>query len=108
MHLPDISFWLALAFQSHEHHASAKTWMQLAARQSCCFCRVTQMGFLRLSTNRKVFPRDALRMIEAWRAYDELLADYRVVFAEEPDDVEVVWRSLTSSRVVSTNVWSDA
>ncbi len=47
-------------------------------------------------------------MIEAWRTYDELLADYRVVFAEEPDDVEVVWRSLTPSQMVSTNVWSDA
>ena len=108
MHLPDINFWLALGFQSHEHHASAKTWMQSASRQSCCFCRVTQMGFLRLSTNRRTFPHDALRMIEAWRAYDEMLADYRVVFAEEPDDVEVVWRSLTPSQMVSTNVWGDA
>ena len=39
MQLPDINFWLALAFQSHEHHASAKAWMQSAADQSCCFCR---------------------------------------------------------------------
>ena len=108
MHLPDINFWIALAFQSHEHHASANTWMESVSRQSCCFCRVTQMGFLRLSTNRKIFPQDALRMIEAWRAYDELLADFRVVFAEEPDDVELVWRSLTPSQVASTNVWSDA
>ena len=32
MHVPDVNFWLALAFQSHEHHVAAKTWMQSAAR----------------------------------------------------------------------------
>jgi predicted nucleic acid-binding protein len=92
MHLPDINFWLAIAFQSQANHLSAKAWMQSAARRSCCFCRVTQMGFLRLSTNRKVFPLDALSMVDAWRAYDEMLSDERVVFAEEPDDLEVAWR----------------
>jgi toxin-antitoxin system PIN domain toxin len=108
MHLPDINFWLAIAFQSHVHHLSAKAWMQSAARQSCCFCRVTQMGFLRLSTNRRVFPLDALPMNEAWRIYDELLSDERVVFAEEPDDLEMAWRTVTQHQMTSTNVWSDA
>ena len=75
MHLPDINFWLALAFQSHQHHPSAKTWMESAAAQSCSFCRVTQMGFLRLLTNPKVFPLDALTLDKAWLAYDELLRD---------------------------------
>ena len=86
MHLPDINFWLALTFQSHENHVSAKAWMNSAARQSCCFCRVTQMGFLRLATNRKVFLLDALPINEAWRVYDQLLSDVRVVFAEESED----------------------
>lgn len=108
MHLPDVNFWLALAFQSHAHHPSAKTWMESAALQSCCFCRVTQMGFLRLSTNRKVFPVDALSMNEAWRVYDLLLTDDRVAFAEEPEDVEATWRSVTQLQSFSTNVWSDA
>ena len=108
MHLPDINFWLALAFQSHVHHVSAKAWMQSAAPQSCCFCRVTQMGFLRLSTNRKVFPLDALPMNEAWGVYDEMLTDHRVVFAEEPEDVEIAWRTVTQLTTFSTNAWSDA
>ena len=50
MFLPDVNFWLALTFQSHSHHASANAWMQTAAQHGCCFCRVTQMGFLRLAT----------------------------------------------------------
>lgn len=108
MHLPDINFWLALTFESHEHHESAKAWMASALAESCSFCRVTQMGFLRLSTNRKVFPLDALPLNEAWRAYDKLLSDERVAFAEEPEDLEASWRDATWRKTFSTNLWSDA
>ena len=108
MLLPDINFWLALVFQSHAHHLSAKTWMESAGPRSCCFCRVTQMGFWRLSTNRKVFSLDALPMNDAWRVYDKMLSDERVVFAEEPEEIETQWRKATRSRSFSTNLWSDA
>jgi hypothetical protein len=108
MHLPDINFWLALAFQSHMHHPSAKAWMASAGPQSCSFCRVTQMGFLRLSTNPKVFPLDALPLDEAWRAYDELLRDERVAYADEPEEIESAWRNATRRKTFSTNLWSDA
>jgi toxin-antitoxin system PIN domain toxin len=108
MQLPDINFWLALVFESHAHHKSAKTWMDSAAPRSCCFCRVTQMGFLRLSTNRRVFPLDALPMNEAWRVYDQLLSDNRVAYAEEPSGIDATWRNVTQLRTFSTNVWSDA
>jgi hypothetical protein len=108
MYLPDINFWVALAFQAHMHHLPAKSWMDSAASQSCCFCRVTQMGFLRLSTNRRVFPLDALPLDEAWHAYDELLSDERVAFADEPDEIERAWRNATRRKTFSTNLWSDA
>ncbi len=108
MHLPDVNFWLALAFQSHAHHASAKAWMQSASQQSCSLCRVTQMGFLRLATNRKVFPSFAVPMPEAWRAYDEILSDKRVRFTEEPTGIEVAWRTMTQQKTFSTNIWTDA
>ena len=55
MYLPDNNLWLALAFPSHAHDVSAKAWMQTVTdKNDCCFCRVTQMGFLRLATNPKV------------------------------------------------------
>lgn len=82
--------------------------MQSVARQSCSMCRVTQMGFLRLSTNQKSFPKDVLTMPQAWRAYDEIISDERVVFAEEPKDIEIAWRNFTQRKAFSTNVWSDA
>jgi predicted nucleic acid-binding protein len=47
-------------------------------------------------------------MDDAWRVYDDLLRDPRVVFAEEPEDIETAWRSFTQGQAFSTNVWSDA
>jgi toxin-antitoxin system PIN domain toxin len=108
MNLPDVNFWIAISFQSHVHHASAKAWMQQAGKQSCCLCRVTQMGFLRLVTNPKVLRGDAVSMAQAWRAFDELISDERVAFAEEPEGIEAAWRSLTQHQTFSPNVWSDA
>lgn len=108
MFLPDVNFWLALAFQSHQHHLSADAWMRLAAEHSCCLCRVTQMSFLRLATNPKVLHGDALTMADAWRAYDTIFSDERVVYAEEPGEIEASWRSLTGGAAFSTNVWTDA
>ena len=47
-------------------------------------------------------------MREAWGLYDGLLSDVHVAFAEEPEDIEFAWRSLTQSTLFSTNVWADA
>lgn len=47
-------------------------------------------------------------MPQAWRAYDEIISDERVVFAEEPKEIEVAWRNFTQRKAFSTNVWNDA
>jgi hypothetical protein len=47
-------------------------------------------------------------MPQAWWAFDELISDERVAFAEEPDGIEAAWRSLTQLPTFSQNVWSDA
>jgi len=108
MILLDINFWLAISFDSHVHHQAAIAWMQSAAQESCCFCRVTQLGFLRIATNRKMYPLEALTMNEAWRVYEELINDERVAFAEEPKDIETAWRNFTQRRSFSTKIWADA
>jgi uncharacterized protein len=69
---------------------------------------VTQLGFLRLVTNKKIFPRDALTMCQAWDSFDEMFSDYRVAFAEEPHNLETAWRSITQQATYSTKVWNDA
>jgi uncharacterized protein len=65
MLLLDVNVWLALTFDSHVHHPAAKTWFDGLADELCLFCRISQQGFLRLSTNPKVFGSHALTMAEA-------------------------------------------
>ena len=109
MHLPDINVWLALTFGSHVHHPSAKAWFDgLASNQVCYFCRLTQMGFLRLATNPSAFGTDALTLPEAWQKYDLFLSDSRVAVADEPVGLESHWRVFTASRTFSPKVWNDA
>jgi len=72
MLLPDINVWLALTFDSHVHHPVAKLWFDSLSGELCLFCRTTQQGFLRISTNTAVFGSNALSLDEAWEKYDLL------------------------------------
>jgi hypothetical protein len=109
IYLGDVNFWLALAFESHVHHAGAKQWFEpLSPPDGCAFCRLTQQGYLRLATNPKAFDDEAVTLEDAWKLYDTLLADPRVSFADEPPDIEASWRRHTSRRRFSPKVWSDA
>ena len=108
MHLPDINVWLALAFEVHFHHGSAKAWFEGTGPDSCAFCRLTQQGFLRLATNPAVFKDEAVTMDVAWSCYDKLLDDERVYFMREPEGLEKAWRVSTRNRGYSHRVWNDA
>jgi hypothetical protein len=109
MYLPDVNFWLALAFNAKAEHGTAKAWFDaLAGNQLCLFCRPTQQGFLRLATNAKAVGSQACSMIDAWNVYDQLLLDSRVAFATEPTDVEIHWRAMTQRRTSSPKLWTDA
>ena len=81
--LPDVNVWIAAASDRHEHHATAGQWFD-SASAPICFCRVTQMAFLRLLTNRKVMGEDMPSPAEAIAVYRQLLADERVRFEPEP------------------------
>ena len=108
MHLLDINVWLGMAFQAHQNHASARTWFQSSGAAPGYFCRVTQMGFLRLATNPQALGNAAVTLPKAWQAYDVLCADPRNDYADEPGGIEQVWRSHTQHQTYSPKVWTDA
>ena len=109
MLLPDVNVWLALTFDSHIHHPAAKSWFDSLSNNSVVwFCRLTQQGFLRVTTNAVVFGKDTLTMPDAWQKYDTFLSDPRISFAEEPAQIETLWRSFTQNRSFSPQVWNDA
>jgi len=108
MYLLDSNVWLALAFTSHVHHADAKRWFDAVDGGACLFCRVSQMGFLRLSTNPKAFPLDAVNLDRAWEMYDQILADPRIGFVDEPAGLMPLWRDRTRGATFSPKLWNDA
>ena len=106
--LPDINVWLALTYDGHVHHRPARAWFEDVGRRSAVFCRVTQMGLLRLLTHEAVMGSDTLSQRDAWAVYDTLCADDRVAFLVEPHDVEVFWRRMTAASRRGPRPWTDA
>lgn len=106
--LPDINVWVALASDRHIHHAVAADWFATTREAGAAFCRITQMGFLRLLTNSRVMGDDVLSQRQAWSVYEQFARDQRVVFALEPPAIEPVWKKLTQTAFRAAGRWTDA
>ena len=109
MYLPDINFWLAFTFDQHKHHVPARAWFDGSlAERPCYFCRLTQLGFLRLATNPKANPLQTQTMSQSWLVYDDMLTEPRIDYATEPNGLESHWRQRSQLGTYSHNVWNDA
>ena len=106
--LPDVNVWIALAAEGHVHHVPARKWFAKQPAASVAFCRITQMGLLRLLTNSNVMGRAPRTIAQAWETFAQLHADWRSVFAIEPDGVESAWRRLMTQSGVGPSSWTDA
>src|SRR5260370_21928869 len=71
-YLPDVNIWIALAAERHSHHGAAERWFKNLSDQKLVFCRTTQLGFLRLLTNRHVMEEEVMNPDQAWQAYRAL------------------------------------
>jgi len=106
--LVDANLWLALSFSDHAHHGRAKGWFDAQPDGTCAFCRVIQMALLRHLTNAKIMGQFVQSQRDAWRHYDQLAQDPRVVFLSEPPRLEAAFRSLTQAGSPLHGLWTDA
>ena len=110
--LPDVNVWLALLNTQHPHHAVAKAYWDSASGQRIAFCRTTMLGLLRLSTNKTVMGGTPYTTLQAWQAYQAVLALPEVSFLAEPQGVEVAMQKLTQPQnrlqKAATRDWTDA
>ena len=106
--LPDVNVWIALAAEGHLHHIAARGWFAAQPDASVAFCRITQMGLLRLLTNPSVMGRSPRTIAEAWEIFTQLCGDRRLIFAPEPDGVDSAWRQFMTQPGVGPNSWTDA
>ena len=107
---PDVNVWVALTYGAHEHHDVAREWFEaLSMECRICFCRFTQLSLLRLLTTEAAMgPDEVMTQIEAWRAYDQWKTDGRVLFLEEPPEIEPTFRSLSRAPRPNSKNWADA
>lgn len=104
---PDINVWLAIAAPEHIYAALARDWWE-QENGAIAFCRLTQLGFLRLMTTAAVMDGKPLTSAEAWRVYDRLYDDDRVTFVAEPPDIDKQFRERATARTASPKLWADA
>jgi uncharacterized protein len=104
--LVDIGVWLAAVWGRHVHHPVAADWFGREA-DDIVFCRITQMGLLRLLSNPAIMGDDAINRSQAWRTYDHLWADERVLWADEPAELDAVWRTISARDDRNHKLWTD-
>jgi toxin-antitoxin system PIN domain toxin len=56
MALLDVNALVALAWDSHVHHASMRAWFTANRAAGWATCPITESGFVRVSSNPKVLP----------------------------------------------------
>src|SRR3977135_4173214 len=75
---PDINVWVALTYEGHAHHRTAAMWFEtLTPDVSLVFCRLTQLGLLRLLTTAAGMGDTLMTQPQAWGAYDRWHHDPR-------------------------------
>jgi uncharacterized protein len=104
--LVDVGVWLAAVWGRHVHHPAVADWFGNEA-DDIVFCRVTQMGLLRLLSDPAILGDDAIDRSQAWRIYDRLWADQRVLWADEPAELGAVWRTISARDDRSHKLWTD-
>lgn len=80
--LLDVNALIALAWPNHVHHRAAREWFRSQRQQGWATCPMTQSGFIRVSSNRRITPE-----------------------ARSPEEAAILLRSLTS--LSGHTFWTD-
>ncbi|MGH9499424.1 MAG: TA system VapC family ribonuclease toxin [Terriglobales bacterium] len=107
---PDVNVWLALSYDRHVHHSAAKDWLEsVDSGARLCFCRFTQISFLRLLNTGAVMGEDGvLSQAHAWNAYDHWIEDGDAILLEEPAAIESSFRTFSQQTRPAPKDWADS
>lgn len=107
MALLDVNALVALAWDSHVHHAPMREWFAARGSSGWATCPITESGFVRVSSNPKALPSAigvsaARGVLTALRALDDhrfLVDDVSIV---APDVPEVTgYRQVTDAHLLT-------
>jgi len=101
--------WLALSWANHIHSGAAWTWLSRKEDDNFLFCRLTQLGLLRLLTTSAIMGKDVRTIGEAWKVYDRWLEDSRIGLRRESLELDPAFRAATHpvSRLSSPKALGD-
>ncbi len=106
--LPDVNLVLALVYDGHKRSDLARAWLlEQTDAESVAICRVTQMGLLRLLTQKTVMGGEPLSPSEAWGYALALLTDERFLYVEEPPEIEREWRRISTALPAGAGINTD-
>jgi uncharacterized protein len=107
MALLDVNALVALAWDSHVHHARMRAWFLANSSAGWATCPITESGFVRVSSNPKVLPsaigvdaaREVLSALRAQHGHRFLTDDVSV----SDDDVPTVagYRQVTDAHLLT-------
>ena len=109
--LADVNVWLATLVAEHPHHDVATGWWRddvLPASEEVAFCRLTQLGLLRVLSSERVMGRQRMDHSQAWAVFSDVVAQTSVKFLEEPTGIDEHLEAVCSRRRASPGFWSDA
>jgi hypothetical protein len=108
MDLPDLNVWLAFSVADHTHHQRARDYWYEEAADQLAFCRLTALGFLRLSTNAKAMGGQPLTVSQAWQSYRAFRQLPEVLLAAEPEGCEDWLERWALGKSPAPGQWTDA
>ncbi len=106
--LPDVNVWLAFSFADHVHHQRARHYWYEEAGDRLAFCRLTVLGFLRLSTHAAAMNGQPLTVPQAWQTYSGFRRLPEVALAAEPEGCESWLEEWALGKDSMARLWTDA
>jgi len=106
--LLDINVWLAFSVADHAHHQRARRYWDEESADQLAFCRVTALGFLRLSTNAAAMSGQPLTVPQAWQAYLAFRRLPEVLLASEPEECDAWLERWAMGSRPASRQWTDA
>ncbi len=106
--LVDTNVWLALVFVEHLQNEAALRWFEGLEAGEAGFCRMAQLGLIRLLGTPQIMGKHAVSAGEAWRRVLALLEDERVEFVAEPADLDAYLPGMFRYRTPTRHLMNDA
>jgi toxin-antitoxin system PIN domain toxin len=78
--LLDVNFLVALAWKNHQFHPAARQWLEKHERLGWATCAITQLGFIRLSSQPAIFGKQAKTPEEARELLSTFVSSRNHVF----------------------------